>query len=106
MWFVIDNSYNLDEAETVGADGEALIDNIGVQKYFNEHKETKFSVTPKFILSSFAKQSQIINGMLQNANLYNENITSHIKAIQDLGEAAKKNNEILQKLTKLLEDKI
>lgn len=103
LWFLIDNSYNLDEAETVGADGEALVDNIGVQRYFNEHKETKFNVTPKFILNSFAQQSQVVNGMLQNANLYNANIVSHVKAIQQLGEGVEKNNRIMEKIAALLE---
>lgn len=105
LWFVVDNSYNLDEAETLGKEEAALKDNLGVQRYFNEHKETGFNVTPKFILTSFAQSSEVINGMLQNANLYNANIVSHVKAIQELGEGVKKNNEIMEKILKFMGEK-
>jgi len=75
LWFTIDNSYNLDEAETLHPK-TALIDSIGIQKYFNEHKETNFEVTPKFILNTMAKQN------LQLGQ-FTEQIKSHLKLINE-----------------------
>jgi hypothetical protein len=81
LWFTIDNSFNLQEAETVHPE-TSLIDNLGIQKYFNELKETKYQVTPNFILNT-------MNGIQQNQLIFAENMQSHIKAIQDLGSAVK-----------------
>lgn len=64
QWFFIDNSFNLDEAETMKNrdpdDNQAVIDNEGIQNYFNEHKETNFEVTPKFILNGFNQLNQAV----------------------------------------------
>lgn len=59
LWFTIDNSFNLNEAETVHPQ-TALIDNLGVQKFFNENKETKWEWTPKVIAENFGKISQLL----------------------------------------------
>lgn len=80
LWFLIDNSYNLDEAETLGK--RALENNLGVQRYFNSHKETGFKVTPEFILNT-------MNGIQQNQLQFAENMKSHIEAIQELGKGVK-----------------
>lgn len=53
LWFCIDNSYNLDEAETLN--NNAMINNLGVQGHFNSQKRTGFKVTAEFILDCFAK---------------------------------------------------
>lgn len=94
LWFLIDNSYNLDEAETIGKD--ALKDNIGVQRYFNEHKETNFQVTPKFLLKA-------IGGVTQNQEIFAENMKTHISAIQTLGTQTKNLVEQVEKLSKVVE---
>ena len=79
LWFVIDNSFNLHEAETVHAE-TADIDNQKVQDFFNSLKE--HPLTTDFIL-------HVMNGIQQNQVLFAENIHSHIRAIQDLSFATK-----------------
>jgi hypothetical protein len=91
-WFSIDNSLNLHEAEAIHPNTSQL-DIIGIQKYFNEHKETQFKVTPKFILDT-------MNGIQQNQVLFSENIETHIKAIQDLGNAVNELTKIVKELKK------
>jgi len=88
LWFLIDNSFNLNECEQVHPE-TALIDSLGVQKYFNEHKETKFEVTPKFILN-------VMNGIQQNQIIFDKNMSSHISAIQELGKGVKKLTRVMK----------
>ena len=76
MWFLIDNSYNLDEAETVHPNS-AMIDNLGIQKYFNSHKETGFKVTPEFILESLGKSLSI-------QEMHSKNIIKHQKVLDEM----------------------
>lgn len=87
-WFIIDNSFNLNEAETIHPE-TALIDSIGIQKYFNEHKDTKFEVTPKFVLN-------MMNGIQQNQLTFAENMESHIEAIQNLSKQVKRLSRVFK----------
>jgi len=96
QWFIIDNSYNLDEAETVHP-STSLVDNIGVQRYFNEHKETKFQVTPKFLLKSISGLTNSQQLMINNLNDYGKHIKAHTESIMALSKA-------IPQLTKLLKD--
>jgi DNA-binding Lrp family transcriptional regulator len=95
LWFLIDNSFNLNEAETIHSK-TAVQDNEKVQGFFNGLKEGDLEQVqgfkPSVIFSMFGNQGKIINGMLQNANLYNENISSHIGAIKTLGTGVEKFN--------------
>lgn len=84
-WFVIDNSYNLHEAETIHKD-TSLIDNIGIQKYLNSHKRTKYKVTPEIVLEMITGQGKVMDGIQQNQIMFAENMNSHIKAVQDLSK--------------------
>jgi hypothetical protein len=77
-WFIIDNSFNLDEAETIG--NNSMIDNLGVQKFFNELKELNFEATPK-------ETWKAINQVTQNQLIFADNMKSHISAIQELASA-------------------
>jgi DNA-binding Lrp family transcriptional regulator len=81
LWFIIDNSFNLDEAETIHPKS-ALPDNIGIQKYFNEHKELKFEMTPKKVLT-------MIQGVAANQEMFNQNFSSHVEAIKTLSATVK-----------------
>jgi hypothetical protein len=58
LWFIIDNSYNLHEAETIHPE-TALIDNKGLQNYLNSHKETNWKVTPMFLMESLSRLTNI-----------------------------------------------
>lgn len=79
-WFSIDNSFNLEEAETIGKD--SMMDNLGVQKYFNSHKDTHFKVTPEFILESMGK-------ITQNQLIFDRNIEKHQKVLEEMSETLK-----------------
>lgn len=81
LWFIIDNSYNLDECEQVHPES-ALIDNIGVQKFFNELKDLNFEATPK-------ETWKAINQVTQNQLIFAENMKSHINAIQTIAKEIK-----------------
>jgi len=87
LWFTIDNSFNLEEAETVHPD-TALVDNLGVQKYFNEHKETKWEVSPKFVLESLGQ-------MLQVQQMHSQNIVKHQRVLDEMLITLKKIQEKL-----------
>ena len=88
LWFCIDNSYNLDEAETLGKN--SMINNLGVQGYFNSHKETKFKVTPEFVL-------HMMNGIQQNQLVFDKNMKSHLKILDKLGKAIDRLNKTFQR---------
>jgi len=92
LWFSIDNSYNFQEAETLHPK-TSLTDSLGIQRYFNEHKETKYQVTPKFILKA-------MNGIQQNQLQFAENMTSHIGAIQSLSKEVKGLGRAISKVIK------
>jgi len=81
LWFCIDNSYNLDEAETMGK--KAMLNNIGVQNYFNSHKKTNFKVTPEFILNGF---NELTKDRKESSLLmaeYNRNLRLHTKVQEE-----------------------
>jgi DNA-binding Lrp family transcriptional regulator len=88
-WFIVDNSYNLDECEHIHKE-TALLDNLGIQKYFNSHKETDFKVTPEFILNT-------MKGIQSNQLIFAKNMESHILAIQKLGNAVDRLENTIKK---------
>lgn len=94
LWFVIDNSFNFEEAETISPK-TALTDNLGIQKYFNEHKETNFEVTPKFILNSF-------NLLIQDRAYWAEHQKSHVEAIQTLSSEVKRMSGEITRLNEII----
>lgn len=99
-WLWVDTSDGIGELET--GNHNALVNNIGVQKWWNDMKETKFEVTPKFILNS-------IGGLITNQQMYAQNIESHIKSVQSLGHSAEANAmsvEMLSSVVKELKDEI
>lgn len=87
VWFLIDNSYNMNEAETVHP-SSAMTDNRKVQNFFNGLKEQP--ITPGFVL-------EMMHGIQTNQMLYASNIETHISAIQDLGSGVKDMNKLLKK---------
>lgn len=86
LWFLIDNSYNLNEAETVHP-SSAATDNMKVQGYFNGIKEMPAingapSYTPGFVL-------EMMHGIQANQAVFAENMVSHIEAVQALSAGVK-----------------
>lgn len=91
VWFLIDNSYNMNEAETVHP-STAMTDNRKVQNFFNGLKEQP--ITPGFVL-------EMMHGIQTNQMLYASNIESHITAIQDLSTGTKNIGAMLEESNKL-----
>lgn len=98
LWFLIDNSYNLHEAETVHPE-TAVVDNERVQDFFNSLKETK-GYTPQFVVNAIAQNTR-------NLDHYAVHLKSHVKSVQalDTGVASmvseiKKLSEIIKELKK------
>jgi DNA-binding transcriptional ArsR family regulator len=77
LWFEIDNSFNLDEAEFYKTNSfSGLVNSTGAQGYFNSQKNTSWKVTPEFILNAFAvSQSQLAQ--------FSNQIKSHLSLIQE-----------------------
>jgi predicted transcriptional regulator len=88
-WLWVDASDGIGELET--GNHNALVNNIGVQKWWNDMKETKFEVTPKFILNS-------INQVTQNQLMFNQNFESHVEAINELSSSVRKLTEQVLRL--------
>jgi hypothetical protein len=102
QWFIIDNSFNLHEAETVHPE-TADNDNLKVQNFFNGLKKFE-NFTPEFVVSSIGK-------VTENQMVFAENMKSHIKAVQDLGngvqdwkEGTNKLIDQVSELTKIVKD--
>ena len=87
-WFLIDNSYNMNEAETVHPT-TAMSDNKKVQDFFNGVKTT--AITPEFIL-------QAMNGIQENQAAFAVNISSHIQSVQDLGSGVRDLTGVIKQL--------
>jgi len=100
LWFLIDNSFNLHEAETVHPQTSDL-DNEKVQTYFNNIKESPIEsikgFTPTFVLSSLAQNAQ-------NLGHYAQHLQSHVKSVQDLGSGVNKMSNTIEKNTELMEE--
>lgn len=80
LWFIIDNSFKLDEAETIHPK-TAVTDNKKVQEFFNGIKKYD-GFTPEFIVNTLAKQTM-------NLDYHAENMASHVKAVQELAQGVK-----------------
>src|SRR3989338_2100331 len=94
LWFLIDNSYNLHEAETVHPK-TSVDDNKKVQDYFNGVKKLE-DYTPQFVVNS-------MQGIQNNQLVFAENMKYHIKAIQDVGNATQMLKEEVINLRKVIE---
>lgn len=92
LWFVIDNSYNLHEAEAVHPK-TALIDINGLQNYLNSHKDTNWKVTPDFILNS-------LNQVTNNQLMMDHNIVKHFEVLNDIQKAINELNHTMKQLLK------
>jgi len=91
LWFLIDNSFNLNEAETVHPK-TAVQDNEKVQDFFNGLK-TFDGYTPQFVVNSIGQLSN-------NWNQYGVHIKSHIKAVQDLGNGVQELVSLIKEMKK------
>ena len=93
LWFIIDNSHNLDEAETVHPK-TAVDDNKKVQDFFNGLKATE-NYTPQIMMRAATLNAE----NLQN---YSAHLKSHVKSIKQLGKGVKRLTKTIKKLDKKL----
>lgn len=96
-WFIIDDSYSMDEAETIHPT-TAMTDNQKVQGFFNSLKETP--LTTDFIFKAMGGIQQNQQTITANQMVFAENINSHITAIQDLGTGVRDMNSLLEKFVR------
>jgi hypothetical protein len=90
-WFEIDNSFNLHEAETIHPKTSEQ-DNKKVQDFFNGIKQYE-GFTPMFLIESMGK-------ITKNQLMFDANMQSHIKAVQDLGKGVQELTKIIKELEK------
>tara|TARA_Y100000310_G_scaffold256113_1_gene263822 strand:+ start:313 stop:1284 length:972 start_codon:yes stop_codon:yes gene_type:complete len=93
LWFVIDNSYNLNEAETVHPK-TAVDDSTKVQNFFNGLKVTE-DYTPQIMIKAVTQNAE-------NLNNYAVHLKSHVKSVKQLGGGVKELNKLIKKLDKRL----
>jgi len=96
LWLLIDNSYNLDELETVHPK-TGVPDNEKVQNFFNGIKGVE-EYTPQFVVTSIAQNSEKLGLLMKEQVVYAQNIKSHIEAIKDLGSGVKKLVSLVERI--------
>ena len=101
VWFLIDDSYSMNEAETVHP-STAMTDNKKVQEFFNGLKDIPVikgtpTYTPGFVLEMLAGIQQNQQIITESQMAYATNIKSHITSIQDLGTGVRDMNKLLEK---------
>jgi len=86
LWLLIDDSFKLDELETVGAsannDATKDMDNV-IKPFFNSLKEAPFTA------HDFSNLVKLATWHSENEKMYIKNIKSHLSAIQELRDSMK-----------------
>ena len=95
LWFLIDNSFNLHEAETVHPK-TSDIDNRPVQDWFNGLK-TMNGFTPQFVVNTLYTQTK-------NLDDYAIHLKAHVESVKELGKQSKVNSESVIKLSSAVEE--
>lgn len=90
LWFVIDNSFNLNEAETQGT--RAVTANEKVKTFFNEVEELE-GYSPKMVLNS-------IGANTKNQAYHAENLRAHVQSVKDLGAGVAELVAVIKELKK------
>lgn len=91
-WLLVDDSLEKGgELETIGK--KAFHTNIPMQKWWNDHKENDFKVTPTFLMEQ-------LNVLVQDRRYWAEHQKSHVEAIQTLSQTVKELREEIKRLRK------
>lgn len=98
LWFVIDNSFNLHEAETLHP-RTAVNDNEKVQDFFNGVKEHE-GFTPQFVVDSLAKNSIGIGQNVANLESYAVHLKAHVESVKQLGVGVEELTKIIKRMGK------
>ena len=89
LWLLIDNSFNLEELETVHKD-TAVKDNHKVQDFFNGLDQVE-NYTPQFVVNSLAQNSQQLGH-------YAKHLTAHVESVKQLGASVKELTKVVKEL--------
>lgn len=89
IWFKIDNSFNLNEAETLHTE-TAERDMIKLREYFNDIRDHQL------VLPSQMYKMMIM--ITKNQVTFDANMQSHIKAVQELGKQVKRLGDTVSKI--------
>lgn len=104
LWFLIDNSFNLQESETVHPEtAEDDMDNT-IIPFFNGLKKAE-GYTPQFVMETILKVNENINTNAININqvtenqlMFNKNFESHVEAIRMLSKTVGELRDEIQTL--------
>jgi hypothetical protein len=88
LWFIIDNSFNLHEAETLHPQ-TADTDNKKVQDFFNGIKKYE-GFTPEFLVNTIGQNAV-------NMDNYAKHLQAHVESVQKLGTAVEELVKIVKK---------
>lgn len=101
LWLLIDNSFKLEELETVHKDS-ADEDNEKVQDVFNnikkENRETLNEMTHGNVKAALSESAKQIKQNAENQAYHAENLRSHVESIQKLGAGVEKLTSIIEEL--------
>ncbi len=105
LWFTIDNSFNFHEAETQHPKTAKQDMQDTVQPFFNDLRDNK---PPKLseMYDLLTKQANIMQGIQENQTIFDKNMKSHIKVVQEMGKAFNKFNKLLKTKQNKLSDYI
>jgi biotin operon repressor len=89
-WLLIDDSLGEGgELENIGK--KAFETNLPMQKWWNNHKDTNFKITPDFIMKSLDK-------VTENQLMFANNIETHMQVLKDISNAIISLKEEVKKL--------
>lgn len=93
LWFLIDNSFNFHEAETVHPKTSDMDMDKRVLPFFNGLKEVD-GFTPQFVLEGMAQQTK-------NLDSYAVHLKAHVESVQELGRSVRELTEVVKKLNEV-----
>jgi DNA-binding PadR family transcriptional regulator len=101
VWLIADYSFSTDELETIDPN-RADEDMVTVHAFMNDLRKnpTTFSEVREVIV----QEANVMSGIQQNQLLYAENIKAHVQAIKALGAGVKKQNKIMEEISKFLKE--
>jgi len=88
IWLIADYSFSADELETIEPN-KADEDMRVVHSFFNDLRKSP---------TTFSEVREVVTGVLNNQVIFDKNMQSHIKAVQDLGEGVRRLTEQIEKL--------
>lgn len=101
LWGLIDDSFDLNELETVHTETHKKDMEQVIVPFFNDLRDKKPPILSE-MYNLIYMQNNIIDGVLENQQRFDANMQSHIKAVQKLGEGVEQFNKKIGELISLL----